>query len=220
MEYKKRPVKRKMIIVLCAIVLLVVLSYALINTQLSPALIKIAETRVQAEATKAMYSAVLSCLNESDSEGKFVDIRQTQEQVYYIEVNNGELNQFAANCADLAQQNLEEIGKQGVDLPAGTALGIPLLAGTGPMLRMTFSPEGAIQTSFSTEFRSAGINQTLHRILLKLTARVVIILPSSARVCTVELQMPVAEHIIVGKVPNTYTDVNNEEDMLNLIPTE
>lgn len=219
MEYRKRPARRKIALVILAIVVLLALAYAFLNAQLTPALAKMAETRVQAEATKAMYAAVLSCLNDG-GDTQFVDIRQTQEQVYYVGVNNGALNRFAANCAALAQKDLSDIGKQGMDLPIGTVIGVPLLAGTGPVLRMTFSPEGAIQTNFSTEFRTAGINQTLHRILLKLTARVVIILPSNARVCTVELQMPVAEHIIVGKVPNTYTDVNNEEDMLNLIPTE
>lgn len=219
MEYRKRPARRKITLLILAVVVLLALAYAFLNAQLTPALTKMAETRVQAEATKAMYAAVLSCLND-DNGAQFVDVRETQEQVYYIGVNNGALNRFAANCAALAQKELADIGKQGMDLSVGTAIGIPLLAGTGPTLRMTFSPEGAIQTSFFTEFRTAGINQTLHRILLKLTARVVVILPNSARVCTVELQMPVAEHIIVGKVPNTYTDVNNQEDMLNLIPTQ
>ena len=219
MEYRKKPLRRKLLLILVAAITLLALLYAFINAQLTPALAKMAETRVQAEATQAMYTAVLSCLNDGSS-AQFVDIKQTQEQVYYIGVNNGALNRFAANCAAAAQKELKEIGKQGMDLPVGTAIGVPLLSGMGPVLRMTFSPEGAIQTGFSTEFRTAGINQTLHRILLKLTARVVVILPGSARVCTVELQMPVAENIIVGKVPNTYTDVNNQRDMLNLIPTE
>ena len=30
--------------------------------------------------------------------------------------------------------------------------------------------------------------------------------------------VPIAESIIVGEVPDSFVDVNNEEDMLNLIP--
>ena len=30
--------------------------------------------------------------------------------------------------------------------------------------------------------------------------------------------VPIAESIIVGEVPESFVDVNNEEDMLNLIP--
>ena len=34
----------------------------------------------------------------------------------------------------------------------------------------------------------------------------------------VNSSIPVAESIIVGQVPDSFVDVNNEEDMLNLIP--
>ncbi len=218
MEYRKRRVKRMIFIIAGAVLVLLILSYALINAQLRPALMHMAQTRVQAEASKAMYTSVLEQLSESEQSTDFVEVQKTEDQVFYVELNSAAINLFAARCADAAQTKLTQIGKQGIDLPMGTAAGIPLFAGAGPMLRMNFSPEGAVQTHISSEFRSAGINQTLHRIILTLTADVAIILPGSARTDTVSLSMPVAEQIIVGKVPDAYTDVANQEDMLNLVP--
>lgn len=56
------------------------------------------------------------------------------------------------------------------------------------------------------------------RLVLTLTANVVIILPGIAETDTVTLSMPVAEEVIVGRVPDVYTNVANQEDMIHLIP--
>ena len=45
-----------------------------------------------------------------------------------------------------------------------------------------------------------------------------VILPGESHTLTVEAEAPVAENIIVGDVPDAYTNVANEEDLLNLIP--
>jgi hypothetical protein len=82
---------------------------------------------------------------------------------------------------------------------------------------MKFTPAGAVQSTFSSKFTSAGINQTLHRITLTLKATVRIILPGDAYIVSIETQAPISESILVGSVPSTYTDVT-QEDMLDLIP--
>ncbi len=218
MEFRKRPKKQMLLLLAGAVLLLLVFLYALINAQLRPAMIQMAKTRVQAEASRAMYTTVLELLSESEASAGFVEIQQTEDQVYYVEINNTALNLFAARCADAVQRKLQQVGEQGMELPMGTVTGVPLFAGSGPMLRMRFSPEGALQTNISSEFRSAGINQTLHRIVLTLKADVAIILPGSAAADTVTFSFPVAEHIIVGKVPDAFTDVGNEEGLLYLVP--
>ena len=75
-----------------------------------------------------------------------------------------------------------------------------------------------MKSSFESEFRSAGINQTLHRIKLCLTATVRVILPGHSQSLIVSAEAPIAENIIVGDVPQAYTNVANEEDLLNLVP--
>ena len=66
---------------------------------------------------------------------------------------------------------------------------------------------------------SAGINQALHRITLELTGTIRIILPGRASSLSICARAPVAENAIVGDVPEAYTNVANEEDLLNLIPS-
>jgi sporulation protein YunB len=218
MEIRIRPRRKKAWLVLAAAALLFALSAALINAQLRPAMEQLAKTRVQAVASDAMYEAVLDCINAQPEDVSYVDILQTNDQVYYVEINNKALALLSAQCARAVQDRLLSVGEQGIAVPMGTASGLPLFAGSGPMLRMTFTPESSAQAAFSSEFRTAGINQTLHRIQMRITAQIAVALPGSTMSITAETEVPVAEHIIVGKVPEAFTDVNNEEDMLKLIP--
>ena len=217
MECGKRRVKRLFFFVCGAVIALLILLYVFINVQIRPAMMQMAKTRVQAEAYKAMHACVLELLGENE-QTHFVEVEKTQDQVFYVELNSAAINLFAARCADTVQIKLTQIGKQGINLPAGTAAGIPLFAGSGPMLRINFFPEGAVKTHISSEFRSAGINQTLHRVELMLTADLDIVLPGIAETQTVTLSMPVAEELIAGHVPDVYTNVANQEEMLPLLP--
>lgn len=47
-----------------------------------------------------------------------------------------------------------------------------------------------------------------------------VVLPGEAVKLVVRAEATIAENIIVGDVPNAYTNVANEEDMLNLLPSE
>ena len=51
-----------------------------------------------------------------------------------------------------------------------------------------------------------------------LEATVRLVIPTGAQEVSVSAQMTVAESIIVGQVPDSFVDVNNDSDMLNLIP--
>lgn len=117
-----------------------------------------------------------------------------------------------------AQAALSSLENQFVSIPLGAALGVTILAGSGPRIRVQILPVGAVSALFSTEFQSAGINQTRHKILLTLEATVRLVIPNGVEEVAVSSQMAVAESIIVGLVPDSFVDVNNDSEMLNLIP--
>ena len=54
--------------------------------------------------------------------------------------------------------------------------------------------------------------------LLALTAQVQMVIPTGAQTVEVTTQVAMAESIIVGEVPETFTDVGNDMDMLDLVP--
>lgn len=195
-------------------------AFLFINAGLRPVLVGLASARVQSVAAKAMNDAVLDVLADAEKTEGLVHVHENETHVYLLEADSARLNILAADCANAAQERIGALGDQGVSIPIGTVSGIPLFAGSGPRILLRFTPAGAVSSSFESEFRSAGINQTLHRINLKLNATVRVILPGESHTLEVGIEAPIAENVIVGGVPNAYTNVANEEDLLNLIPED
>lgn len=199
--------------------LLLIGAFMYVNHSLRPVLEGLSKARVESIAAAAMNDAVLQILSREDNTGDLVRVSEANGSVYFLQTNSSKLNTLAADCAICAQEKIAALGEQGVSIPLGTVSGIPLLSGLGPKLVLKFTPAGAVQSTFSSRFTSAGINQTLHRITLTLKATVRIILPGDAYIVTIETQAPISESILVGAVPSTYTDVTGD-DMLDLIPSE
>ena len=69
---------------------------------------------------------------------------------------------------------------------------------------------GSSSARFENQFTSAGINQTNHRILLHIDVSVSILLPGFTAATKVSNTVTVAETVIVGGVPQTYTYFGTE----------
>lgn len=212
--------KRRVVFLLGLTFALLSAGFIYINANLRPVLLGLASARVQSVAARAMNDAILEIVAGAEESDELIRVYATESSVYLLQANSVALNALAAKCADAAQDKILELGEQGLSIPLGTVSGIPILAGKGPRLTLHFTPAGAVRSSFRTDFESAGINQTLHRIILELTATVRVILPGESHTLTIEAEAPIAENIIVGGVPNAYTNVANEEDLLNLVPED
>ena len=136
-------------------------------------------------------------------------------RVTLIEANAARMNQLATTTALYAQQRLEGAEAGSVDIPLGAALGVPFLSAMGPKIRVRIVPVSAVSAHFHTEFESAGINQSRHKIYLALSTTVRLVIPAGARQVSLSSQVLIAESIIVGEVPQSYVQVPDMDDSLN-----
>lgn len=67
-----------------------------------------------------------------------------------------------------------------------------------------------MNVTYESKFESAGINQTRHKIYLKVEAKVRAVVPFQNKEIDVYCEIPVAETIIVGKIPSTAIDFSNK----------
>ena len=215
---KRAPGARGLVIALGAIALVAMLVTIWLNAGMQDAMHALAIARVKAAAAKAMNDAILERMAEQS--GSVVRVRETGEKVYMLEADTALMNALAAECAESAQDKIAAIGEQGISVAIGTITGIPFLAGKGPGLRVSFTPAGSVRSEFDSEFVASGINQTLYRVKLKLTASVQIVLPGVFDSVSVSAEAAIAETLVVGEVPEVYTNVEDTEDMLNLVPNE
>ena len=64
--------------------------------------------------------------------------------------------------------------------------------------------DGTVETDLKSEFKEAGINQTLHRIYLEVKCNVNILTPYNTIKETIVNQVLLVEGVIIGNIPSTY----------------
>ncbi|MDO5110749.1 MAG: sporulation protein YunB [Clostridia bacterium] len=212
--------KRRVLAGLLALLCLSVGLFLYLNANMRPAIIAQAESKISAISAKAMNDAILSSMGDDRAYAQLVEVQDDGNHVYLLQANTRNMNILAADCAEEAQSRIASLGQQGIAVPLGTITGISFLSGRGPLLHVSFTPVGSVQSAYSSEFVSAGINQTLYRVKLRLSSSVKLILPGFTETVNVHAEAAICESVLVGAVPQVYTNVADEEDMLNLIPTD
>lgn len=188
------------------------------DANLRPVILTMAEAQARVMAVQAMNDAVFEVMR---SDGLYDDLMTVvldeKGRVAVMRADTARMNELATTSALRVQQNLSKIAEAGISIPLGAALGVQLFAGSGPRITVKLVPVGAVSTDFKSEFSAAGINQTRHRIFLRIDTTVQMVIPTGTQTAQVSAHVPVAESIIVGEVPDSFVDVANEEDMLNLL---
>ena len=190
-----------------------------LERNLSQTMLDMAFAEAYSMAVETLNRAVKLVTENEVEYAELVDAQtDAQGRVTMLRADTMRMNELAAKTALMAEDELNSVENQQVRIPLGAALGIKSLSGFGPKMSMQILPVGAVHANFDTEFESAGINQTRHRIFLTLRATVSLIIPTGSQVVEVESKIPIAESIVVGHVPDSFVDVNDQKDILDLAP--
>ena len=206
--------RRFMLMILILLVLLI-----LTERNIKPMVFALAEARSAAMASQVLNLALADALGDGIGYDDLMNVRMDQKgQVALLSANTIRMNQLANRAGQAALRRLEAMSSARVTVPLGAALGLTMLAGSGPGIPVSVVPVGSVRTEFATEFEACGINQTRHKVYLQLTASIRIVIPTGAKTTQVSANMLVAESIIVGGVPEGFVGYNLEEEELNLVP--
>ena len=171
-----------------------------------------------ARTSNAVNRIVVAAVNDAVDSGR-IDYEQLVDfdkdadgHVTALRSNMAAFNRLQASIADDILQRMAEVSSTDLAIPIGTLTGSPLLAGRGPCLRVRMQSVGTATARFDNQFSSAGINQTRHRIILNVDVHVSILLPGLTTYTKVSNEISVAETVIVGGVPETYTYFSTTPD--------
>ncbi len=99
-----------------------------------------------------------------------------------------------------------------VRVPLLSVFGLDMLQGSSPHLDIQIEPARFLHVYYTSEFKTMGINQTLHRIVLHIESSFVLLLPQGKEQISSAGQFCLAETVIVGRVPDAYTEINRLSD--------
>lgn len=135
-------------------------------------------------------------------------IRDEKGKIQMIKMNIILVNQITSDVAIKIQQAINSYDKSDFHIRLGTFTGTKLLSGRGPKVEIKMSTTGNVVTDLISEFSQAGVNQTLHRIYLKVDCSITILTPFDTIEEKITNQVLLAEAVIVGEVPATYYNLN------------
>ncbi len=214
-EKKKRRSGRLLRGLLLALLLLSAL-FLVLQKNLQGVILDMAHARAEAMAVSYVHEATRSLMTGENTYSDMITVHTNDAgQVTYLEANTAEMNRLSSEAALQTQKKLQSAQAQSVHIPLGSALGIPFFSALGPKIPVRIVPVSAVSAAFFTEFESAGINQTRHKIYLSLQTTVRLVIPTGAKQVKLESQVLVAESIIVGNVPGTFVQVPQYDDVLN-----
>ena len=198
--------KRRLLLFLVCAALIALAVTAM--TQLRPILTSLATARVSNAVTRVVNTSVNETLYDAGVDyDRLISLEKDNEgHITAVKSNMAEFNR-------LQSARLSEVSTRELAIPLGSLTGSPLLAGRGPLLHIKMQSVGSSSAHFENAFASAGINQTRHEIRLVVDVYVSVLLPGFSTVTKVTNRCAVAETVIVGSVPDTYTYFDTREDM-------
>ncbi len=206
----RRLRRRRALAALILFVGFVVLALYLFETKFAAIIRDTAETAVKAKAAYIINNAIIAETTRNNvTYDSLVSFEKDKSgQITAIKTNTTEINRLKSRLSLVAVNALEELDSVGFEIPLGTILGSELAAGKGPHVPVHILPVGTVETKVKNSIVSAGINQSLHRILINVRVEIVVVTAATRKPAFVETEVCVAETVVVGNVPGYYADID------------
>lgn len=202
----KNHFKRTIAITLIFISLTFSAGLALFSKYLRPRIISVSQSFAENEISDIVDREVQRLmLKEFLSYDKLTIInRDSEGRVTSISTNSSLINNFANDLDITIGSIIDSKDRMENGVYLFSLIGADLFSGLGPKIPIRFQPVSVTHADITHSFEEAGINQTLHTITLLVSIDVEILLPFAYSTMKVESEMPVAQTLIVGTVPNAY----------------
>src|SRR5690554_4209892 len=198
---RKFPLKKRIIF----IPLLILAGFFYAEHRLRPALREISQARAVQIATQSINKAVREQVVPHIRYEDLITVRvDNRGRVVLMQPNTGDINRLASEATIAVQKELEKVGRTRIHIPLGLLLGSEVMAGRGPDIPIEIIPAGAVESRVFDRFEQAGINQTRHKIYLEIKTRVRTVIPLTFANAEVRTEVPLAEAVIMGEVPQVY----------------
>ena len=133
--------------------------------------------------------------------------RDESGQVTSLEVNAAKINYIKSQISVRVADEIAKKEKYTLAIPLGTIIGNEYTLGRGPNIKFKMQITTTVIANFESRFYSAGINQVLHQIHIRVKMNGQTIIPWYRSQFNVETSVIAAQTVIVGLTPDAYTNV-------------
>ncbi len=198
--------------------------FVLYETRIRPIISQVAAARAQSVAVSTINDEVNRIIvSESVDYGDLAILQKdAHSRISAVTANVEEISRLKAEIAVHVQEKMRRIDEMVLKIPLGTLLSDGFLSGYGPRIPIKLTSVGRAVVDMQDSFHEAGINQTRHEIHLTVTAKISVLIPGGAKETEIHTTIPVAQAVIVGEVPQSFTNVTGvsgapQDNVLNML---
>lgn len=164
------------------------------------------DNELEIHAMNAIDEAVLQVLEETPVDYSSIVITNTDNSgaVNSLQTDTLAINKLKSRLSMEITDKIRQDHKTRVGIPAGAFTGLVLLSTFGPDIYVTLLLGGSVTTTIKSEFTSAGINQTIHRVYLEVDADVSLTCPIIFYETQFVTVYELCHTVIVGSTPNFF----------------
>lgn len=207
--------RHQRMITFCTIIILAIVLMVGIDLKIRPVMKTLSTYQSKLVATQIIDQVVenelSNSLTQTTYDGIVILARDQNNQVTSLQIDMVKANRLKARITSGIQKELATIREKEMKIPLGTFTGNELLSGRGPGISFRVIPSGYVDTQFENHFESAGINQVLHQVILHVETNVTAIIPGYTTGAKVSTSFIVAQTLINGVVPDSFTQVEDGE---------
>lgn len=196
--------KRKKFIQLIMIIFIAFTFAYFVLQAIKPIMEQQCKSMAKSISTKICNAEATEVMKRYQYEDLFIITKDDEGNVKMVGTNVITINEIISDIPIRIQEQLEKSENNNFDIRLGSFLGSNLFAGRGPNINIKMEVVGSLDTDLRSEFTSAGINQTLHRVYLEIKCNVVILTPFETIEDEIFNQVLLAEGVIIGNVPSSY----------------
>ena len=186
-----------------------------VDKNIRPTVIAISEIKAKSVTTQTINDTIKLKIKRDINYNDLIFVKYDNEgKVTLMQANTILMNSIAAEVAIEVQEQLEKMSHTKIRVPLSNAFNTQII--TFPSINIQIIPQGSVAVDFATEFESSGINQTRHRIYIIVVTDIKMIVPLVQENIRIVTNIPIAETIIVGDVPEQFVNVPSDK-MLNII---
>lgn len=185
---------------------------------IEPILIQFTQSNAYTLAMRSTEQAIRSNLGNITYDSIISEVTDENGKIMALRTNTNELNTISNNLAIDIESNISKEDESSIKIPIALFFNTGIFGGAGVKVKIKTVPLGDTKIECISQFDSIGINQTRHRIVLKIKTYFTIIAPVYLKNECYEKEVVLAETILNGDIPSTYysLDLREETDLLDL----
>ena len=130
--------------------------------------------------------------------------KDLEGRITALKTNMGEVNKLKTDILNIINDEILALDHSDIGIPLGSLFLPELLSGRGPSIPVHILSIRNSDAVFLSDLSQAGINQTLHKLIMEVSVDVSVLVLGQTSSFTTTSEVVIAETVIVGQVPDTY----------------